>query len=46
MLFTFGDPLERKFVLKSRPVVVVVGDLQAILTGGTLGTMTYYKIPG
>ena len=25
MLFMFGDPLERKFVLKSRPVVVVVG---------------------
>ena len=26
MLFTLGDPLERKFVLKSRPVVVVVGE--------------------
>ena len=27
MLFMFGDPLERNFVLKSRPVVVVVGGL-------------------
>ena len=23
MFFTFGDPLERKFVLERRPVVVV-----------------------
>ena len=29
MLFMFGDPLERKFVLKCRPVVVVVGGLLA-----------------
>ncbi len=28
MLFMLGDPLERKFVLKSRPVIVVVGVMQ------------------